>query len=259
MKSKKWKVLLVTTVFMALMCSQVFASVGIAPSITQKAAPTISGGATYTDANGNVVTISNDKITVTSDADLANLSAEDRAYYEAALSLISGSNEQFLADLDAFAKSEFPNYDENTKFVAKEIFDINVEGSDLVFDSGEKLTLTMEGNYQPGDFVILLVFNKELGKWDFIPSEDITINDDGSLTVNFPHLCPVAIMVEDTESDSSTASTTVDSTDKNAGVTASEVEAGGSSMSTPVMVSIAGAGILLLAVAVTVLKKKKSA
>lgn len=253
MKGKKnWKVVVVmTAVLLSLTSAQVFASV--APSVSAKAAPEVVGAATFTDADGNPITIEAGDIKVTADADEGTLSPEEKAVYDEAKAQFTNPDSQYNKDLEDFITKNYPGIDAD-KIVVKEIFDIKV-AQELSFDKGQKLELTLSGNYKPGDTVIVTIYNKDTGKWDFIESTDVTVNADGSITVKFPHLCPVAILVADTTA--TTATTTVDTTKKNAAppeVTGQEGGNNGSSMLIPVL----GLGAVILAVVFVALKKKKS-
>lgn len=254
MKGKKnWKVIVVMTVaLLSLTSAQVFASV--APSVSQKAAPDVVGAATFTDANGNAITINAGDIKITADADAANLTPEQKLIYDQARAQFSNSDSQYNKDLADFMTKNYPGIDAD-KVVVKEIFDINV-GQELAFGNGQKLELTLSGKYKPGDNVIVTVYNKDTGKWDFIESNDVTVNADGSITVKFPHLCPVAILVAD--KNTATATTTVENTKKNAAPPAVTGEAGGSGSNTSMLIPALGLGAVILAVVFVALKKKKS-
>ncbi|KAF5082666.1 hypothetical protein DSECCO2_96630 [anaerobic digester metagenome] len=253
MKSKKnWKVIVaMTAVLLSLTSAQVFATV--APSVSQKAAPEVVGAATFTDADGNAITINPGDIKITADANEASLTPEEKAVYDQAKAQFTNPDSQYSKDLDSFIGQNYPGVDAD-KVVVREIFDINV-GQDLTFGNGQKLELTMGGSYKPGDTVIVTVFNKETGKWDFIESNDVKVNADGSITVKFPHLCPVAILVADTTA--TTATTTVENTKKNAAPPAVTGEAGGSD-GRSMLIPVLGLGAVIAAVVFVALKKKKS-
>lgn len=254
MKGKKnWKVIvLMTAVLLSLTSAQVFATV--APSVSAKAAPEIVGAATFTDADGNPITINASDIKITADAQEGTLSPEEKAVYDAAKAQFTNPNSQYTKDLADFLTKNYPGI-ASDKVVVREIFDIKVN-QDLKFDNGQKLELTLSGSYKPGDTVIVTIFNKDTGKWDFIESKDVTVNADGSLTVKFPHLCPVAILVAD--QGSAAATTTVDSTKKNAAPPTVTGEAGGGGNTTSMLIPVLGLGAVILAVVFVALKKKKS-
>lgn len=254
MKGKKnWKVvLLITVVLLSLTGGQVFAS--LAPSVSQKAAPEVVGAATFTDANGNAVTINASDIKITSDASEATLTPEQKVVYDQAKAQFTNPNSQYTKDLGDFITKNYPGtLAENV--VVKEIFDINV-GQELSFDNGQKLELTLGGKYKQGDTVIVTVYNKDTGKWDFIQSTDVKVNADGTLTVKFPHLCPVAILVSDT---APATATTVENTKKNAEPPTVTGEKGGSDSNTSMLIPVLGVGAVIVAVVLVALKKKKSA
>jgi hypothetical protein len=252
MKGKKnWKVIVVmTAVLLSLTSAQVFASV--APSVSSKAAPEVVGAATFTDADGNPITIEPGDIKITSDAAEGTLSPEEKAVYDEAKAQFTNPDSQYTKDLEDYITANFPGIDAD-KVVVREIFDIKV-AQELSFDKGQKLELTLGGNYKPGDTVIVTIYNKDTGKWDFIESSDVKVNADGTITVKFPHLCPVAILVADTTA--TTATTTVDNTKKNSAPPAVSGQAGGNSSS--MLIPALGLGAVILAVVFVALKKKKS-
>lgn len=255
MKSKKnWKnVVLMTVVLLSLTCGQVFAS--IAPSVSQKAAPEAVGAATFTDADGKTIAINAADIKITADASAATLSPEVKAVYDKAKAELTNPDSQYNKDLGEFLTKNYPGISaENV--VVRSLFDITV-GQDLSFDKGQKLEITLSGNYKKGDTVIVTIFNKDTGKWDFIESNDVTINADGTLTVKFPHLSPVAVLVADTES--AKATTTVENTKKNAAPPTSTGVEGGSDSNTSILIPILSVGAVVLVALLVALKKKKSA
>jgi|GEM_PF-2691951 len=254
MKGKKnWKVvLLMTAVLLSLTSAQVFATV--APSVSAKAAPEVVGAATFIAADGNAITINASDIKITSDGAEATLSPEEKAVYDKAKAEFTNPNSQYTKDLADFMTKNFPGIDSD-KVVVREIFDIKV-GQELSFDKGQKLQLTLGGNYKQGDTVIVTVYNKDTGKWDFIESTDVTVNADGTITVKFPHLCPIAILVAD--AGSATATTTVENTKKNAAPPTVSGEEGGSGNNTSMLIPVLGLGAVILAVVFVALKKKKS-
>lgn len=253
MKGKKnWKVIvLMTAVVLSLTSAQVFATV--APSVSQKAAPEVVGAATFTDADGNAITINPSDIKITADSAEATLTPEEKAVYDQAKAQFTNPDSQYTKDLDSFITKNYPGVDAD-KVVVREIFDIKV-AQELSFDNGQKLELTLGGSYKPGDTVIVTVYNEETGAWDFIASTDVTVNADGTITVKFPHLCPVAILVADTTA--TTATTTVENTKKNAGPPAVTGEAGGNNGSS-MLIPVLGLGAVVAAIVFVVLKKKKS-
>lgn len=253
MKGKKnWKaIVLMTAVLLSLTSAQVFATV--APSVSQKAAPEVVGAATFTDADGNAITINPSDIKITADSAEATLTPEEKVVYDKAKAEFTNPNSQYSKDLGDFVTKNYPGIDAD-KVVVREIFDIKV-GQELSFDKGQKLELTLGGSYKPGDSVIVTVYNKDTGKWDFIESSDVKVNADGTITVKFPHLCPVAILVAD--KDAATATTTVESTKKNAAPPTVSGQAGGSNGSS-MLIPALGLGAVILAVVFVALKKKKS-
>ncbi|URN84124.1 LPXTG cell wall anchor domain-containing protein [Acetobacterium wieringae] len=240
MKGKKnWnRIMLMTAALLMLTAGQVFAAV--TPSVAQKAGPEVVGTATYIDAEGNATVIDAAKIIITPDAKTGTLSPEQKAVYDEAKALLMDPESEFADELAAFMTENYPGIPAEN-IVVREIFEIDYS-QELSFDNGQKLELTLSGSYKEGDPVIVTIFNKDTGKWDFIETSDVKVNADGTITVKFPHLCPAAILVYDQGAE-----------------TASVVpaEEGGSNTLTLLLV---GLGVLIVAAVVfLILKKKKTA
>lgn len=253
MKGKKnWKVIVViTAVLLSLSVGQVFAA--IAPSVSQKPAPKTVGAVTITDANGNKITISADDIKIVADVDLESLSPEEREVYEKAKAELTAADSQYSKDLAEHLTKNFPGIDAKN-VVVRELFDISLSDN-VAFEEGQKLELTFDSKYKSDDTVMVIVYNKESSKWDFIDPEDILINPDGTLTVNFPHFSPVAFLVVDKEA--STATATVETDKKNATPPMTEGQEATGSASRSMVVPVLGLGALA-GVGFLVVKKKRS-
>ena len=255
---KNWKVVLsMTAVLVSLTCGQVFAS--IAPSVEQKPAPTLVGAATFTDASGKEIAINPSDIKIIADGSTATLTPEQKVVYDQAKAALTAPDSQYGKDLNSFLTENYPGIN-SENVIVREIFDINV-GQDLVFGEGQKLELTLGGKYNRADTIIVTVFNKDTGKWDFVAVDDVVINKDGSITVKFPHLCPVAILVAG--GSDTMATTTVDGVRKNAQVAAT----GGITMidgnvnNGPSLMAIVGTAASVFGIALVgfiVIKKKES-
>ena len=241
MKSKRnWKlVFALSAILMMLTSAQVFATV--TPSVAGTAGPSVVGDATFTDENGNTVTIKAEDIKIVADGDESKMTEEEKAVYNEAKAQLMDANSQYSQDLENFLADNFPDLDAGS-IVVQDIFDLSV-GQDLDFSNGQKLKVTLDGNYNPGDTIIVTVYNKETGAWDFIATDDITVNADGSITVNFPHLCPVAVL---TASEMTTLS---------AEEVVAEEESGPGAMTA---VLIIGGVFIVGAIVAVILKKSKS-
>jgi hypothetical protein len=220
------------------MSSQVFATV--APSVAANPAPVVVGAVTYTDAAGNPTTIAAGDVKITADGSATSLTGEAKTVYEEARAELMAPDSDYSKDLAAFISANLPDVKAENMAV-RDIFDISV-GQALTFGGGQKLELTLKGGYKQGDTVVVTVYNKDTKKWDFIDPNDVKVNADGTLTVKFPHLCPVAVLVAETP-------TTTENTSKE---TSSQ-----NSLLIPVVGGVAV--VAIVAVAFVIIKKKKSA
>jgi hypothetical protein len=234
MKGKvNWKVaLLITAILVSLTCSPVFAAV--APSVASNPAPVVVGAGTYVDAAGNETTIPINEIIITPDELTGNLSPADKVAYDQAKAELTASDSNYSKDLATFLSKNYPKITSGN-IVVRDIFDISVT-RDLSFGNGQKLELTLDGNYKQGDTLVVIVYNKETNKWDFIEPSDVKVNADGTMTVKFPHLSPVAVLYAENAS-----------VEKN------------SNMSSLLIPVLGGAAVLVIVVAaIVIIKKKKS-
>lgn len=246
---KNWKfVVVMTALILSLTVIQVFAAV--APSVSQKPAPKVVGGVTITDANGNAITISADDIKIVADGDIDSLSPEEKAVYEKAKAELTAPGSQYSKDLVDFLTKNFPNIAaENV--VVRELFDISLSET-VGFELGQKLGLTLDTKYQQDDTVMVIVYNKETSKWDFIETSDVVINADGTLSVNFPHFSPVAILVADKTGAAPAAAASKDASKAASDQVATGIEETMTSTLVPILVTAS----LVLAVFVVVKKKR---
>lgn len=121
--------------------------------------------------------------------------------------------------------------------IVRDLFDVSLvceESNELLIDEAHHLLLTFNLGVKKGEFVTTLKFNPETDKWETI--RDTKNNGDGTVTCEFDHLCPIAFLVEKTDSNSA--------------------QTGDASVSLYVWVAIAAAAAALIVVLVVAKNKK---
>ncbi|WKY43086.1 hypothetical protein Q5O14_10460 [Eubacteriaceae bacterium ES2] len=257
MKGKRnWKIILLATItILMLISSQAFAAV--APSIAGTSGPTLVtftapdgtlAIGSYVDANGvtHYIPAGDGSVVITSDSDYeATLTGQDLANYIAARDQLLNTGSDFYTDLDSFIAENFPDYS-GDDFAVRDIIDVGIS-DDLraaTFEQGYDLQLTFDTDYTEGDVIVVIVYNAETGGWDFIASDDVVVNPDGTVTVTFPHLCPVAFLAASVETASYTEATTAEEPTNTA-----------NSLVIPIL---AGIGVLIIVASLVISKMKKS-
>lgn len=82
-------------------------------------------------------------------------------------------------------------------FVVSDLFDITLTGSleDKLFANGNYLKVTLRLTGLDADDLFIVMHKKEATqKWTVVPDEQIENNGDGTITVLFDSLCPIAIL-----------------------------------------------------------------
>ena len=132
--------------------------------------------------------------------------------------------------------------------VVRDIFDVSVTGkaAEHLSPDDQYITIRFDLGISPTATLIVL-HNYEADKWEYIPYDQVTINNDGTVDVKFYSLSPVAFVVDKTETDTSA------STDANAPTSPQTGDESG--------FPVAGAGLMVLgcaavASAVVVWKKR---
>ncbi|WKY46454.1 hypothetical protein Q5O24_08655 [Eubacteriaceae bacterium ES3] len=255
MKSKKnWKlILLATTVITLLLSSHVFAT--IAPSVAGTDGPTLTtftapdgtlAIASYVDADGvtHYIPAADGAVTITTDSDFeATLTGEALENYIAARDQLLNTGSEFYTNLTDFIAASYPDYSDSD-FAVRDIIDVSISDAlrAATFDQGYDVQMTFDAGYNEGDVIVVIVYNAETGGWDFVSSDDVVVNADGSVTVTFPHLCPVAFLSASVETASAVEAETAEATTSN-------------SMMIPIL---AGAGVIIVVAALVITKMKKT-
>lgn len=197
----KKTVLTITVLLLVLaLVSPVMAST-LTPSATAKPAPTVKGKtndngetvfAEIKKADGSVVQIT-ESIAVTALSETANAPAEVATALNEAYEEISAAEDvpTIATDIMEVAPGVFGSNVKAEDLVVRDLFDLSVP-EDAVPKDGSTLTITFENSSNDP----LLVIIKCSDKWTTIPSENVVNNGDGTVTVTFSELCPIAFVVK---------------------------------------------------------------
>ncbi len=131
-------------------------------------------------------------LTVTSYADRAAASDEIRTELETAYAEIgtATSMSALCADLDAIAKSIDPAYTAEN-FVTSDLFDLTLTQD--VLESTHVLYVRLRSVTNFGTQAPVVIHRSE-GVWKAVPTDKVVMLEDGSFTVEFDSLCPVALL-----------------------------------------------------------------
>jgi LPXTG-motif cell wall-anchored protein len=121
--------------------------------------------------------------------------------------------------------------------VVTDLFDVSLvdsNGNIIEPDEDNPVTLTFKTSFKSDDIVIVL-HNKETGKWEVIDSDKVKVNDDGSVTVEFTSFSPIAFLsvVDDATADGNTDDTTTDDTKTDSDKTANKTDGTSTKVTSP--------------------------
>ena len=107
------------------------------------------------------------------------------------------------AQLEERAKKIDPNFN-SWVFVASDIFDISLDEAEEKFISENpdmyfRLTIKLTHPVDSLKDVAVMHCPQSTGKWSLLPEENVTLNEDGTLTLIFDSLCPVVVMTAQPE------------------------------------------------------------
>lgn len=181
----KRMICLVTALLLCLsVACPVFASEDFVPSITYKDEPEIEWPVKIIDGDGEVIDeIDEEHLVITPISDA-----------EADPDIPEDSREELLEVYEALTEGDMvlPG-DED--LVIRDLFDIS-----WICDDGHEEKLDEEGvcieavldiGVDPNEDVVVMVYID--GEW--VPAEDVIVNDDGTITVILENICPVVIAV----------------------------------------------------------------
>lgn len=183
---------------------------GFTPSVTNKGAPEIvfeidSDGRKVLgyirDANGNIIaTCYDDCIVITSIAEAENstkITEEEKKILQDAYNELNKTDtklSELCPDLNAIAKDLIGNNATADNFVIRDFFDLSPQCDDLknhLPKDGTTIDITFNCSISKDSDVMAMVYIN--GKWK--PVSKAVNNGNGTVTITFEEICPVAIMV----------------------------------------------------------------
>lgn len=177
------------------------------PSATAKPAPEVvqvqsasgeSVGAIIYDESGNEVAgVPTASITVTP---VAEMERADTEIKEALTSAYEQLTTVKLETLVPELVDAVRNYSADMQvgdLVARDLFDVSLNEAEkkLLAENGNSIKLKFDLNL-PADALLLVLHNYEGDKWECIPNEKVSRHDDGSVTVTFDSLSPIAFLTD---------------------------------------------------------------
>lgn len=211
---KKVIAILTAIVLVLTMGTTAFAA-EFTPSVVEKDAPTLvektEGTTTYVGTivdknNAEVEKIEDDKLIITpiSEVDTSTeIPAESKANLKKAYEELSKADvrlSDLIGELDADVKEAIGKDATVDHLVIRDLFDaslLDAQGNLRTIDTDHRLVVTFDIGIAKDAPVFAMKYNEE-GKWESIYA--IHNNDDGTVTCEFDHLCPIAFMVADADS-----------------------------------------------------------
>lgn len=200
---------ILTILLVVGMCIPCFAEDSFTPSATAKSAPelvppaegdpntfaiiydTLAPGTVFQDYE-HVDNLTREHVLITSYADRASAGDEIRTALETAYDEIKNADSlgSLCADLDAIAKSINSSYTAYN-FVTADLFDLTLPEHTL--DEDHILYVRLNSATDFGT-VAPVVIHRANGVWKAVPTDKVKLLEDGSFTVEFDSLCPVALL-----------------------------------------------------------------
>jgi LPXTG-motif cell wall-anchored protein len=257
---KKIRLFATTLLIVGLLASNVFAAESnFVSSVESKEAPAVAEATTEVVVDGNKVTV-DVVVTAASEADDKDTNEDiSKALKDAKkdltevksldeLKAVDGGTikEDLEKAVDQFNKSiSVPSTGTTTEtkqykaddLVVTDLFDVSLvdsNGNIIEPDEDNPVTLTFKTSFKSDDIVIVL-HNKETGKWEVIDSDKVKVNDDGSVTVEFTSFSPIAFLsvVDDATADGNTDDTTTDGTKTDSDKTANKADGTSTKVTSP--------------------------
>lgn len=211
-KITSWILVILMVVGMCIPC---FADEAFTPSATGKSAPelkplskedpgivaiifdTLTEQTPFPDYE-LIKKLSKFEVSITAYADRASASDKIRTDLEAAYNEIQNATSMsaLCADLDTVAKSINENYTAEN-FIATDLFDLTLTKDTL--ENTRVLYIRLQSVTNFGTEAPVVIHRTESG-WKAVPTDKVVMLEDGSFTVEFDSLCPVALLkVEHTD------------------------------------------------------------
>lgn len=182
----------------------------IVPSATQKGTAIVPSAAKENTAiaegslvivdkdNKTVKEVPADALTLVSFVDRAKADADVAKTLEAAYKQLTEAKS--LADVAPDFADALKETDKDLKAEDMTVLDLvdivlKDEFAKILNEEGNRMALTFKMNIEK-DETMLVLHNFEADKWETIYGEDVTVNDNGTVTVVFESLSPVAFVVK---------------------------------------------------------------
>lgn len=217
---KKILAILTTAVIVLCMGTTAFAA-EFTPSVSEKDAPTIvqpetDVAGTVVDSKGNVtenIAVGMVVITPVSKSNTSDkIPAAAKQQLEKAYNEVKKSDTKLstiMSALNDAVKKALGEGKTADDLVIRDLFDVTVlneDGNERQFSEDNRLVLTFNLGVAADAHVFVAKYNSE-GVWESAYS--VTNNGDGTVTCEFSHLCPIALMVENTADSATTGDNSV--------------------------------------------------
>lgn len=208
----KKRLVSVLTAMLILLALPISASASnFTPSVEQKGAPAVSavqdkGGnsvsAIIRDAHGNeVIGVPATDLIVTPVSEAENAADDIRTKLLNAYKQINsvGSLSE-LADNLKTVLSQLSSETDVADLVVRDLFDVTVQGTyaEHLAAEGNSISIQFELGLEK-DQLLLVLHNLADQQWEVIPNDQVVRGDDGSVTVTFNSLSPVAFAVDNVD------------------------------------------------------------
>lgn len=177
------------------------------PSVTAKPAPEVvpvqseageNVGAIIYDESGNEVAgVPVASITVTPVAEMEQADTEIKEALTSAYEQLTTVKLETLVPELVDAVKNYSADMQMEDLVARDLFDVSLNEAEktMLAETGNSIKLKFDLNV-PVDALLLVLYNYEGDKWERIPDEKVTRHDDGSVTVAFDSLSPIAFLTD---------------------------------------------------------------
>lgn len=208
----KKRLVSILTALLILLALPVSASASnFTPSVEQKGAPAVSpvldqGGnsvsAIIRDANGNEVAgVPATGLIVTPVSEAQNAADDVRATLLNAYKQINsvGALSELAENLKTVL-SQLSSETDVADLVVRDLFDVTVQGAyaEHLAVEGNSISIRFELGLEK-DQLLLVLHNFADQQWEVIPNDQVVRGDDGSVTVTFNSLSPVAFVVDNVD------------------------------------------------------------